>query len=250
MDITSKRFGRLTVVEKVSKEELTDKRPGSYWLCECDCGNRRVVPRHRLMTGKTKSCGCLAAEYTSLYKTKDLTGQRFGRLLVMERVKVDDKKGHDAHWKCLCDCGNECVVNGHVLRNGGTKSCGCYRKEYLRSQRGEKNCQWRGGRFETKGYVKVYAPDHPNATGRYVLEHVKVMSEQLGRPLLPEETVHHKNGVKNDNRPENLELWSSNHPKGQRVEDLVEHAIRILQLYAPNQLIAAIPGFPEARRNE
>ncbi len=58
------------------------------------------------------------------------------------------------------------------------------------------------------------------------------MEQQLGHKLLPDETVHHKNGVRNDNKPENLELWSSSHPKGQRVEDKVEWAKVILVRYA------------------
>ena len=63
------------------------------------------------------------------------------------------------------------------------------------------------------------------------------MEQQLGRPLLPDETVHHINGVRDDNRPENLELWSSSHPKGQRVEDKVEWAAEILKQYAPDRLM-------------
>lgn len=79
--------------------------------------------------------------------------------------------------------------------------------------------------------------DHPNANkwGR-VFEHVKIMSTHMKRPLLKHETVHHKNGFREDNRIENLELWSTHQPKGQRVEDKVEWAIEILKLYQPEVL--------------
>lgn len=92
---------------------------------------------------------------------------------------------------------------------------------------------WSGGRtLDSNGYVRVYMPEHPHAlNGRYVKEHRLVMEGQLGRYLLPCENVHHINGDRADNRPENLELWVSSQPRGQRVGDLVAWAHEILDRY-------------------
>ncbi len=120
---------------------------------------------------------------------------------------------------CALGCGAWVQRDGAICRT-------CYTPEH--------HGRWKGGKTTTKqGYVMLSGHSwHPNATkGGRLLEHVKVMSDILGRGLLPNENVHHKNGVRNDNRPENLELWITGQPSGQRVEDVVTWAKEILERY-------------------
>jgi len=81
-----------------------------------------------------------------------------------------------------------------------------------------------------------HRPYSSKASGS-IFEHILVMCLHLGRPLISGETVHHKNGVRDDNRLDNLELWSSSQPPGQRVEDKADWAIEILRTYRPECLV-------------
>jgi hypothetical protein len=87
----------------------------------------------------------------------------------------------------------------------------------------------------------IRVKDHPRAknNGGYVLEHILVMEEMLGRHLLPGEQVHHRNGVRWDNREKNLELWIRPQPAGIRIEDAVAWAVEILRLFGD---LATPPG--------
>lgn len=96
---------------------------------------------------------------------------------------------------------------------------------------------WKGGRAINRltGYVKIRVPvDHPRGPG-YVSEHVWVMEQHLGRFLVPGESVHHKNGQRDDNRLSNLELWAGSQPSGQRAADLLAWAREIIDRYGPEE---------------
>ncbi len=87
------------------------------------------------------------------------------------------------------------------------------------------------------GYLRERREGHPNAQhDGYVLQHRLVMADHLGRPLTRDESVHHRNGNRQDNRIENLELRAAFHPAGQAVDDLVPYAIEVLRRYAPHHL--------------
>ena len=76
--------------------------------------------------------------------------------------------------------------------------------------RGKKHWAWKGGRKRDKGYILVYKPEHHRADRHgYVREHVLVLEEKLGRPILKTENTHHINQIKDDNRPENLTVMSA-----------------------------------------
>jgi hypothetical protein len=132
--------------------------------------------------------------------------------------------------KAICrHCGKEFLQSPLKRKDGKpiehcSRTCGVRasyaRQEHPMAWRGENSRHWEGGRKKTgTGYMSIYSPGHPSikvGARKYVLEHRLVMEKHLGRFLTEGEFVHHKNGVKDDNRIENLELWNRAHPWGQR----------------------------------
>ena len=113
IDLTNKRFGKYLV------KELAPKRKNiTYWLCYCDCGNKKEVRGTDLRSKRVVSCGCS--------RIPDILGKKFGKLMV---IKLTNKiKFGEKVWLCKCDCGGSKEVVSGSLKQGLVKSCGCIRK--------------------------------------------------------------------------------------------------------------------------
>lgn len=168
-------------------------------------------------------------------------GDKIGRWTILRRVGNPNAPSNAlsyARYLCVCECGTRKIQPVMNLASGHSQSCGCYKRDEARSRTGKKHWAWKGGRsVDPKGYVRLTGHDYPGAVfPNSTYEHVVVMARHLGRPLFPDEIVHHKNGVRDDNRISNLELWVRRHPYGQRVQDLVGWATELLRRYAPEKL--------------
>lgn len=123
-DLTGQVFGRLTVLHLDGK----NKHGRSRWKCQCICGKTKTVNSAELLKGDTTSCGCWHSERVRTSHT-DLLGKHFGRWTVLS-CSIDSH--HKTMCLCKCDCGNEGQVKPTALRNGNSKSCGCYGTEIRR----------------------------------------------------------------------------------------------------------------------
>ena len=151
-DLTGMRFGKLVVLEQAEDYIQPSGRRKAQWLCQCDCGEKPIIRGDALTSGKTQSCGCYhkeCAKKLGMQTFDDLTGKKFGRLLVIERVS---KIGEiPVLYKCLCDCGELCIVRADLLRNGATSSCGCYNRELI-SERNKARKGIKIGRYKENRY--------------------------------------------------------------------------------------------------
>lgn len=147
-------FNRLTVLRKESSS-----KQGVIWRCKCTCGNETTVLRSNLTGNRIKSCGCMGPEAARRNLKKatnpnpviDLTGERFDRLLVIERAENCPKGG--ARWRCKCDCGKITIVPSRTLIHGGTKSCGCGQFRGMKRHRDDLTGQ-KFGRLTALSFVR------------------------------------------------------------------------------------------------
>lgn len=104
--------------------ELRHKRRNVEAYCRCDCGTEKLVNIQYLIQGKSKNCGCGRKKMLRETRTKNLVGQRFGKLVVVELLPKSNKFNRRMY-RCKCDCGKEIITSSICLTSGSTKSCGC-----------------------------------------------------------------------------------------------------------------------------
>ncbi len=121
LKIEGQRFGRLVAIKPLRSEKKK-----VIWSFQCDCGNIAELPATYVVRLHTQSCGCYRVDKLRDAVAVDITGQRFGRLVVLESVGSDSGR---VQWRCKCDCGGEVVRASKNLRNGTATSCGCRKAE-------------------------------------------------------------------------------------------------------------------------
>lgn len=210
-DLTGEKFGMLTILNRVPKSS-----PVKY-LTRCECGNEKIIEGRSIKSGITKSCGCLNQTCKDGTKYDDLIGTKVGKWTILSFASKGSRG--EKRFNCLCECGSEKIIFARELKIGRSKSCGCSLKN------GRHRVPGIDKSINEQGYVRT------TFNGKRGVEHRYIMEQHLGRKLYPHENVHHINGIRHDNRLENLELWSKSQPAGQRVEDKIAWAKEILEQY-------------------
>jgi hypothetical protein len=117
-NLSGKYFGNLKVLTYIGRKY--DRQ--ILWECQCECGTIVEVPMSHLVTGHTKSCGCLRKREKFTENFVDISGEKYNKLKIISFYKR--KNGHN-HWLCQCDCGKTTITTKDKLQSGHTKSCGC-----------------------------------------------------------------------------------------------------------------------------
>lgn len=133
-DLTGQKFDRLIVLGLDREYEKMQTNYNRKWICKCECGVIKSIFANALRSGRTKSCGCFNKETTAQrnhQRVENLVGNKYGKLTVMEMFQQNGRK----MCKCLCDCGNQTIVESGNLKRGNTQSCGCLQKEVMQKIR-------------------------------------------------------------------------------------------------------------------
>ena len=126
-DLTGMQFGNYKVIKRVES-----KYNRARWLCECKCGKRVLHYTCELRSNKVKQCPACHNKERGRNALEDLSGRRYGKLLVLNLVDVskDDKFEKNWAYNCLCDCGNKTIKTRTQLLTRKKVSCGCdYHKD-------------------------------------------------------------------------------------------------------------------------
>lgn len=220
--------------EAGSAKSVRSKRSGACISPGCEekvyCQRRCTKHYHQWNWQNKGACSIYGCE--SREKASGLCSVHYSRKVrhgdpLYKRQRVSD----------LC-----CTVDGCNKKQAGKGLCGYHWARNNRNGHPTRETEFEAriaekreaGFVDSNGYRLVWAPGH-NAASRYggnwAPEHRKIMSDVLNRPLTDKENVHHINGVKTDNRLENLELWVSSQPSGQRPHELVAWAKGIIKEY-------------------
>ena len=127
-ELIGKRFGKLTVIERL--ENSKDRR--KVYRCKCECGNTIEVKVKYLNNGDTRSCGCYKKNFEAYQeknyeKALEKVGEKYGRLTIIDVAMRDNKQAYDM--VCRCECGTICRKKYSQILKGEIVSCGCYAKE-------------------------------------------------------------------------------------------------------------------------
>jgi len=140
-DITGKKFGRLTAIKPVGNK----KDKGYIWLFSCDCGNYCEILGSSVRGGHASSCGCYHKEIIR----KDLSGERFGNLVVIKRTgRICNTY---IEWLVVCDCGKQHKATSGNLLEGRVKSCGC-----LQRRKGMDSHSYKHGLCKDPSMIREY----------------------------------------------------------------------------------------------
>lgn len=247
-NITGIKFNHYTAIKHIKTIKTV-----SYWEFRCQCGNKRIKARKSVVTGANKSCGCVKLKINQLkdYQVKTLVilytkGKSVAKLAIQFKVSQNvirlflKKKGilkkgtskraltkkQVSKLILLYESGISGRSLSDIFKISDKTTLNYLHKNNVKI-RSLSESQYKGSRTKNShGYITVHVlpkdykykvSNRPN-----MLEHRLIMSRHLNRKLKRYENVHHINGIRDDNRLENLELWSSSQVPGQRVIDKIK----------------------------